>query len=234
MKDGLRIALAVGAGYLMGRRRKMRLALTLAAAGASGRIAKNPANLVKQGSKLLNTSPELKNLTDTVRGRLVEVGKAAAVTAASSQIDALSDRLQRRTESFLRPPTPGAAREKAAREKEEPAEERGGYEEDERYEEEREERPRRRPAALRRPSAIRRRPRARDLPEELEEEDVERPSAAEEYTEDEIPDRPRGVRRRASRRAEPEDEYDEETDDQPLREAPLSGRGRPPVRRTRR
>ncbi|MEV5709839.1 hypothetical protein [Actinoallomurus sp. NPDC052274] len=229
MKDGLRIALAVGAGYLMGRRRKMRLALTLAAAGASGRIAKNPASLVKQGTKLLNTSPEVKNLTDTVRGRLVEVGKAAAVTAASSQIDALSDRLQRRTESLLRPPTPGAARKP-----EEPAEERGGYEEeeDERYEEEREERPRRRPAALRRPSAIRRRPRARDLPEG-EEEDVERPGAAEEYTEDEISDRPRGVRRRAPRRAEPEDEYDEETDDRPLREAPLSGR-RPPVRRTRR
>ncbi|MEV5753289.1 hypothetical protein AB0L00_36180 [Actinoallomurus sp. NPDC052308] len=229
MKDGLRIALAVGAGYLMGRRRKMRLALTLAAAGASGRIAKNPASLVKQGTKLLNTSPEVKNLTDTVRGRLVEVGKAAAVTAASSQIDALSDRLQRRTESLLRPPTPGAVRKT-----EEPAEERGGYEEDERYEEEREERPRRRPAALRRPSAIRRRPRGRDLPEEPEEEDEERPGAADdEHTEDEIPDRPRGVRRRASRRAEPEDEYDEETDDRPLREAPLSGR-RPPVRRTRR
>lgn len=141
MKDGLRIALAVGAGYLMGRRRKMRLALTLAAAGASGRFGKNPAALVKRGTKLLNTSPEVKNLTETVRGRLVEAGKAAAVTAASSQIDALSDRLQRRTEALLRPRTPGGARE----EKEDVYEGEG-----EGYEEEREERPRRGPAAVRR------------------------------------------------------------------------------------
>ncbi|MFL6056891.1 MAG: hypothetical protein ACJ72W_28930 [Actinoallomurus sp.] len=141
MKDGLRIALAVGAGYLMGRRRKMRLALTLAAAGASGRLGKNPAALVKRGTKLLNTSPEVKNLTETVRGRLVEAGKAAAVTAASSQIDALSDRLQRRTDALLRPRTPGGARE----------EEEEVYEgEGEDYEEEREERPRRGPAAVRR------------------------------------------------------------------------------------
>ncbi|MCO5972535.1 hypothetical protein [Actinoallomurus soli] len=223
MKDGLRIALAVGAGYLMGRRRKMKLALTLAAAGASGRIAKNPASLVKQGTNLLNTSPEVKNLTDAVRGRLIEVGKAAAVTAASSQIDALSDRLQRRTESLLRPPrTPGGARE---REEEEPYEERDVREE-ERYDEEPEERPRRRPTALRRPSAFRRRPRAHDV----EEEESERPREAREYAEDENA-RPRGVRRSASRPAEPEDEYEEETD-RPRREAPPSGPGRPPVRRT--
>lgn len=227
MKDGLRIALAVGAGYLMGRRRKMRLALTLAAAGASGRIARNPANLVKQGTKLLNTSPEVKNLTDAVRGRLVEVGKAAAVTAASSQIDALSDRLQRRTESLLRPPTPGGARE---REDEETYEGRDVHEE-ERYEEEAGQRPRRGPAAVRRASsAFRRRPAARDLDEE-----EERPRAPRRHDEDEGEGegagRPRGVRRPAARSAEPEDEYDEETD-RPEREAPPSGR--PPIRRMRR
>ncbi|WP_343885385.1 hypothetical protein [Actinoallomurus spadix] len=240
MKDGLRIALAVGAGYLMGRRRKMRLALTLAAAGASGRIARNPANLVKQGTKLLNTSPEVKNLTDAVRGRLVEVGKAAAVTAASSQIDALSDRLQRRTESLLRPPTPGGAREREDEEAyagrdvhEEERYEEERYEEEryeeERYEEEGGQRPRRGPAAVRRASsAFRRRPAGRDLDEE-----EERPRAPRRHAEDEGAGagRPRDVRRSAARSAEPEDEYDEETD-RPRREAPPSGR--PPIRRMRR
>ncbi|WP_460347560.1 hypothetical protein [Actinoallomurus acanthiterrae] len=164
MKDGLRIALAVGAGYLMGRRRKMKLALTLAAAGASGRIAKNPAGLVKQGTKLLSASPEVKVLTETVRGRLVEAGKAAAVTAASSQIDALSDRLQRRTDSLLRPPG-------GAREADEEYEGREAYEDD--YDEEREERPRRRPPAGRgRPRASR-----KDVAPD-EDEEVERPRAA--------------------------------------------------------
>ncbi|MCO6003834.1 hypothetical protein NE236_02470 [Actinoallomurus purpureus] len=157
MKDGLRIAIAVGAGYLMGRRRKMKLALTLAAAGASGRIGKNPAGLVKQGTKLLSASPEVKALTDTVRGRLVEAGKAAAVTAASSQIDALSDRLQRRTDALLKPQVPGGTR----------GEEEEDYE-DERRDEEPEERPRRRPAADRRPRAPR---------EDSEDEDADRPRA---------------------------------------------------------
>ncbi|GAA4622840.1 hypothetical protein GCM10023196_016650 [Actinoallomurus vinaceus] len=180
MKDGLRIALAVGAGYLMGRRRKMKLALTLAAAGASGRIAKDPAGLVKQGTKLLSGSPELKTLTDTVRVRLVEAGKAAAVTAASSQIDALSDRLERRTDSLLRPRMPGGAREE-----EEDVADRGAYED---HDEEREERPRRRPPAGRgRPRASRE-----------DTEDVERPRAARrgagaepEDEFDEEPERPR-------------------------------------------
>jgi hypothetical protein len=215
MKDGLRIALAVGAGYVMGRRRKMRLALTLAAAGASGRLGKNPAALVKQGSKLLNASPEVKNLTETVRGRLVEAGKAAAVTAASSQIDALTDRLQRRTDALLQPRRPGGAREEA---------EEDIYEE-EGYEEEREERPRRRPAAVRR--------RPRGPWEDVEDEDTDRPRGTRRDTEeDEIADRPRPVRRRAPRGAEPEDQPEET--DRPRREARLSGQGRPPVRRTRR
>ncbi|MFL6051882.1 MAG: hypothetical protein ACJ72W_03035 [Actinoallomurus sp.] len=100
MKDGLRIALAVVVGYLMGRSRKVRMALTLAAAR---RLSKNSSGLVEQGTKLLGTSPEVKALTDTVRARIVEAGKAAAVSAVSSRIDALSDRLQERTDALRRP-----------------------------------------------------------------------------------------------------------------------------------
>lgn len=116
------MAVAVGVGYLLGRTRKMRLALTLAGIGAGGRLRGGPAGLVQQGSKLLGSSPELKTLGETVRGRLVDAGKTAAVTAASSQIDALSDRLQERTRSLTRPPVPG----RAAGEGEKGDEERGG------------------------------------------------------------------------------------------------------------
>jgi hypothetical protein len=206
MKDGLRIALAVGAGYLMGRRRKMKLALTLAAAGASGRIAKNPAGLVKQGTKLLSASPEVKVLTETVRGRLVEAGKAAAVTAASSQIDALSDRLQRRTDSLLRPRTPGGAPE---------AEDE--YE-GEGYAEEREQRPRRRPPVGRGRRASR---------EEVEEPPraARRATRAEAADEDEDVERPRAARRDADA---------EEFDEEPERPRRAGRFGGSPVRRTRR
>jgi hypothetical protein len=184
MKDGLRLVAAVGVGYLMGRRRKMRLALTLAAAGASRRLGKTPGGLVKEGTKLLSASPEVKALTETVRGRLVEAGKAAAVTAASSQIDALSDRLQRRTDALRRPPGPGRAPEEA----EQGAEDRDTYEEE--RDEEPGERPARRPAASGRPPAdedrededadrlhaIRRRAERAVRPDDEDDEDADRPS----------------------------------------------------------
>ena len=102
MKSGLRIAVAIGVGYLLGRTHKGRLALTLAAAGVTGRLSNDPAALVRQGARLVGSSPEIKVLSETVRGRLLEAGKAAAVAAASSQVDSLSERLQGRTETVRR------------------------------------------------------------------------------------------------------------------------------------
>jgi len=116
MRNGVVIGVAVGVGYLVGRTRKLKLLMSLAGAGASGRLGKNPAGLVKQATRLLDSSPELKTLTETVRGRLLEAGKAAAVTAASSRIDALSDRLEERTRSLNRPSIPGQYADEKAKE----------------------------------------------------------------------------------------------------------------------
>jgi hypothetical protein len=109
MGNGVRMAAAVGLGYLLGRTRKMRVALMLAGAGATGRLGKNPGVLVKQGMDLLGSSKELSSLTETVRGRLTEAGKAAAVTAVSSQVDSLSDRIEQRTRSLSAPTLPDRA-----------------------------------------------------------------------------------------------------------------------------
>jgi hypothetical protein len=111
MGNGVRIAAAVGLGYLLGRTRKMRVALMLAGAGATGRLGKNPAMLVRQGMNVLGSSKELSTLGETVRGRLAEAGKAAAVTAVSSQVDSLSDKIEQRTRSLGAPTLPGRAEE---------------------------------------------------------------------------------------------------------------------------
>ncbi|WP_157995684.1 hypothetical protein [Thermomonospora amylolytica] len=95
------LAIAVGAGYLLGRTRKLRWALTLAGAGASRRLPGNVKGLTAQGVQLLGSSPEAKALTQTVRGRLTEAGRAAVMAAASSRIDDLSDRLHKRTDLLL-------------------------------------------------------------------------------------------------------------------------------------
>ncbi|GHE42921.1 hypothetical protein GCM10017673_51480 [Streptosporangium violaceochromogenes] len=95
------LAMAVAAGYLLGRRHKLRLALTLALAGATGRLGAARGNLLGQATKVLGSSPELEKIAESVRSGLLEAGKAAAVTAASRQINALSSRLSERATAPL-------------------------------------------------------------------------------------------------------------------------------------
>jgi hypothetical protein len=109
MKDGVRIGMAVGLGYLLGRTRKGRMALMLVGVGVTGRAGKNPAALLKQGVDVLGSSPQVKTLTETVRGRLVEAGKAAAVSAVSSQVDTLTGKIEERTGALSSPPVDGQA-----------------------------------------------------------------------------------------------------------------------------
>ncbi|WP_433567397.1 hypothetical protein ACQP1O_20700 [Nocardia sp. CA-151230] len=94
MKGGTRIAIGVGVGYLLGRTRKMRFALSLAGAAMAKRSSGLPGELLGRGTELLKSSPELAELTDTVRGELVGAVRSAAVTAASNRLDALNTRLQ--------------------------------------------------------------------------------------------------------------------------------------------
>ncbi|MFC9764208.1 hypothetical protein [Rhodococcus jostii] len=93
MNNKTQMAAAIGAGYLLGRTRRMKLALMLAGAGTTGRFG-GPRELLSLGTKMLANSPEVAKLGDTVRGELLGAAKAAAVTAASQRIDTLSNRLQ--------------------------------------------------------------------------------------------------------------------------------------------
>ncbi|MEO3870033.1 hypothetical protein ABGB18_14520 [Nonomuraea sp. B12E4] len=103
MSNKCRIALAVLAGYYLGRRRKLRMAAALAAAGLAGRVRMGEGGLLSQGLKSLGSTPEIEQLTGRLRGELLEVGKAAAVAATSRQIDSLSDRLHERAEALRAP-----------------------------------------------------------------------------------------------------------------------------------
>ncbi|MBY8873098.1 hypothetical protein K7640_14780 [Micromonospora sp. PLK6-60] len=100
MKSGARIGLAVAAGYVLGRRKKLRTALTLAAAVAAGRASQRPGGLLKVGTDLLN-APQLGNLT-RLGTPLATAGKAAATAAAGSGIDALSGRLRGSADALRR------------------------------------------------------------------------------------------------------------------------------------
>ncbi|MFI9580520.1 hypothetical protein ACIHCQ_01425 [Streptomyces sp. NPDC052236] len=130
MKNG-QVGLAVASAYFLGRSHKMRWALTLAGVAAGSRLRPGGGGV---GTKLLK-SPEVDKLTQTLRDELLSAGKTAAVAAAGSRIDSLSDRMQRRA-SALRA---GPEAEEPRDEEEEPRGEEEEEEEEEEKEEEKEE-----------------------------------------------------------------------------------------------
>jgi hypothetical protein len=128
VKCGARVALGVAGGYLLGRTKKMKLALMLGGM-AAGRRAGGPGELLGQGTKLLAASPELSRLVSEVRGRLLEAGKGAVVAVATRQVESLTDRVGKRVESLAGVGVPGRGKAE-----EEP--ETDGYAEDEYAEDE--------------------------------------------------------------------------------------------------
>jgi hypothetical protein len=102
VKRGPHLAIAVGLGYLLGRRRKLRTALALGAAAAIGRLSRDPGQLLARGTKALGGSAEMRRVAE-LGGPLVEAGKAAARAAVSNRIGAMSERVQDRGEALRRP-----------------------------------------------------------------------------------------------------------------------------------
>jgi hypothetical protein len=110
MKGGTRAAVAIGVGYVLGRRRKMRLATVLAVGAATGGIGALGGSALRRGAQALGSSdalgklgPQFGEIADTVRGDLVAAGKAAAVAAVTNRVDALTDSLHERAESIRNP-----------------------------------------------------------------------------------------------------------------------------------
>src|SRR5215831_15543616 len=122
MKGGTQAALALGVGYLLGRRRKMRLATMLAVGTATGGVAGLGPAALRRGMKMLGSTealgkfaPQLGELADTVRSDLMDAGKAAAAAAVTSRIESLTDSLQERAEIVRDPAAAAEKTGKAAR-----------------------------------------------------------------------------------------------------------------------
>jgi len=122
MKGGTQAALALGVGYLLGRRRKMRLTTMLAVGAATGGMGSLGGAALKRGMKMLGSTeavgkfaPQLGELADTVRSDLMDAGKAAAAAAVTSRIESLTDSLQERAEMVRDPAAAADSAGKAAR-----------------------------------------------------------------------------------------------------------------------
>ena len=64
MSTTSKIALAVTSGYLLGRTKKLKLAITVGSMLAGQRVATNPAALLKQFRELAEKNPEIAKLQE--------------------------------------------------------------------------------------------------------------------------------------------------------------------------
>ena len=91
------MGLAVGAGYFLGRTRKLKLAFAVGTLVAGKRMHLSPRALADLVSGQLRNNPQFKEIGDQLREDLRGVGKAASGAMVERQIDALADRLHGRT-----------------------------------------------------------------------------------------------------------------------------------------
>jgi hypothetical protein len=121
MKGGAQTALAIGVGYVLGRRRKMRVATALALGAATGGLGKLGPLALKRAGKYLGSTdiggalgPQVGEIASTIREDLLGAGKAAATAAVSGRIESLSDSLHDRAETLRNPEAAVAGASEAA------------------------------------------------------------------------------------------------------------------------
>lgn len=92
-----RVAVAVAAGYLLGRTKKLRLAVTVGSMLAGSRLAGDikPAALLQS----LSGNPEVQRLQEQLRGQVLRAAKGAAMNVTTSRLEALNDSLKNRGSS---------------------------------------------------------------------------------------------------------------------------------------
>ncbi|MGP4006685.1 DNA primase [Streptomyces sp. 4N124] len=91
------IGLAVGAGYVLGRTKKLKLAMAAGTLIAGKRLKPSPGAVVDLVSRQLKDNPQFKEIGDELRQDLSGVGKAASGALVERQMNALADRLHDRT-----------------------------------------------------------------------------------------------------------------------------------------
>ena len=97
MSTTSRVAGAVAAGYLLGRFKKLRLAVLVGSAMSSPKFRNAAAGMIENripGGAITTT------LTKEVGGRLVNIGKTAATSIVASRIDNLSQSLADRSQNL--------------------------------------------------------------------------------------------------------------------------------------
>ncbi|MDX3359576.1 DNA primase [Streptomyces sp. ME02-6978.2a] len=91
------LGLAIGAGYVLGRTKKMKMAFAVGTLVAGKKMQLSPRAVADLVSQQLKSNPQFKEIGDQLRQDLRGVGKAASGALVERQISTLADRLHSRT-----------------------------------------------------------------------------------------------------------------------------------------
>ncbi|MGI5400858.1 DNA primase [Streptomyces sp. CA-135486] len=97
MNNKTALGLAMGAGYLLGRTKKGKLAVAVATLVAGKQLPLNPKALAGLVGQQLQDNPQFKEIGDQLREDLRGVGKAATGALVNRQLEGIADRLHERT-----------------------------------------------------------------------------------------------------------------------------------------
>jgi hypothetical protein len=194
MSTTSRVAGAVAAGYVLGRFKKLRMAVLVASAMSSPKFRNATAEMIQNripGGAIVG------GLTREVGGKLVGVGKTAATSLVASRIDALSQNLAERSENLRKGGPDGKAPKPGA---EESAEDRQAEEPEDEFQEQADEEA----------------DQPEDEYEEQEDEEADQPEDEYEEQDDEEADQPEDEYEEQDDEEadQPEDEYEEQDDEE--------------------
>jgi hypothetical protein len=97
MMNRTALGLAVGAGYLLGRTRKLKLAVAVGSLVAGRKLNLSPRAVADLATRQLKNNPQVAQIGDQLRQDLGGAGKAATGALVERRITALADRLHERT-----------------------------------------------------------------------------------------------------------------------------------------
>jgi hypothetical protein len=86
-----KVAAAVAGGYLLGRTKKLKLAVTLAGLLAGRKLAADPKAIV---GKIVDGNPELEHLRGQLSDGLTGAAKELAMATAASRLESMTDAIQ--------------------------------------------------------------------------------------------------------------------------------------------
>lgn len=103
MTTKVRVAIAFVGAYLLGRMKKFKLAIAWFGLITGTKLSLSPSDLLAQGAKLVESSPQLGRLLAALQGPLLDAAKTAAVSAATHRLEGVTDQLVSQVENLGKP-----------------------------------------------------------------------------------------------------------------------------------